>query len=222
MLVTAPPRTSYVAGRGTGGAVATAAFRRGVVGGRLRAPVGAFVIVYGVAKLAGLIDWPRLHRDAVAMLGLGSGTVTVLLVASTAVELALTAGAVLALVRADDRLLAAAVAGWTADLAALTIAAAVGGDLGRVVEHGIAFVAFGVLLAALYLYGGVRPRRPAPPEPDPGEPAAADATRRDLGTAEPTRQDLPVRRTERTRQDLPVHRPEPTRLDLPVRRRETD
>ena len=196
--------------------MAAAVPRKGTWEGRLRTPVCAFVIVYGVARLAELIDWSRLHHDAAAMLGLGSGAVTGLLVAGKAAELALTVLAVTALTRASDTLLFAALAGWTADLAVLTVVAVVGGDLGRVLEHGLMFAAFATLQAVAYVYGGVRPKRPS----TPAEIEGPHETRRDLstGTAEPTRQDLPVRRPEPTRQDLPVRRPDVTRQDIHVRK----
>ena len=57
---------------------------------RLHSPACAFVILYGVAKLAELANWSRLHRDVVAMLDLGSGTVTGLLAAGKGAELVLT------------------------------------------------------------------------------------------------------------------------------------
>ena len=182
--------------------------------GRLRSPVTAFVILYGVAKLTELFDWPRLHDDVVAMLGLGSGAVTGLLAVGKGTELLLTLLAVLALTRHSDVVLFAAVAGWTADLALLTIVAVVGGDLGRSIEHGLSCAAFAGLLAVTFrVRAGGAPVR----EPDP----TPHATRRDLplGDPDPTRQDLPVRGAGATRQDLPVHRPDVTRQDLPVRRR---
>jgi hypothetical protein len=188
--------------------------------GRLRTPACAFLILYGVAKLAELLDWSRLHHDVAAMLGAGSGTVTGLLLAGKGAELAFTALAVAALARSDDTLLAAAVAGWTADLAVLTVVAAVCGDLGRLLEHGLVFLVLAALLAVLYRSGAVRlPRRTG--GPDQTMPLPSNTTRQDLptGTTDPTRQDLPVRRPDVTRQDLPVRRPDVTRQDLPVRRR---
>jgi hypothetical protein len=180
--------------------------------------VSAFVILYGVAKLAELVDWSRLHDDAVAMLGLGSGVVTGLLAAGKGAELLLTLLAVLALTRHRDALLLAVVAGWTADLALLTIVAVVGGDLGRSLEHGISCAAFAGLLVVTYRFGGVRADGAPVREPGPTPP---HETRQDLPAGEPdvTRQDLPVRRPASTRQDLPVHGPDVTRQDLPVRRR---
>lgn len=127
-----------------------------LIRGRLRSPASAFVILYGVARLAELIDWSRLHDDAVAMLGLGSGAVTGLLIAGKAAELLLTLLAVLALTRHSDALLLAAVAGWTADLALLTIVAVVGGDLGRSLEHGISCAAFAGLLVGVSAGGGLQ------------------------------------------------------------------
>jgi hypothetical protein len=191
--------------------------RTHAIRGRLRSPASAFVILYGAAKLAELIDWSRLHGDAVAMLGLGSGVVTGLLVAGKAAELLLTLLAVLALTRHSDGLLRAAVAGWTADLALLTIVAVVGGDLGRTLEHGISCAAFAGLLAVTYrVRAGGEPVRKQGPTPAP-----PDETRQDLPVRDPdvTRQDLPVRRPAATRQDLPVHGPDLTRQDLPVRGR---
>lgn len=197
-----------------------AAVRKGTFEGRLRPPACAFLILYGVAKLAELLDWSRLHHDVTAMLGTGSGTVTGLLLAGKGAELALTVLAVLALVRADDTLLAAAVAGWTADLAVLTIVAAVCGDLGRLLEHGLTFLVLAALLTVLYRSGTVRlPRRTGAPDQAASPPP--HTTRQDLptDTTDPTRQDLPVRRPDVTRQDLPVRRPDVTRQDLPVHRR---
>ncbi|MGI5226783.1 hypothetical protein [Actinoallomurus sp. CA-142502] len=197
-----------------------AALRKGSTQGRLHAPACAFLILYGVSKLAEVLDWSRLHHDAVAMLGAGSGAVTGLLLAGKGAELALTVVAVLALIRSDETLLAAAVAGWTADLAVLTVVAAVCGDLSRLLEHGLAFLVLAALLTVLYRSGAVRlPRRAGKPDEAASPPPYA--TRQDLvtGTTDPTRQDLPVRRPDVTRQDLPVRRPDVTRQDLPVRRR---
>jgi hypothetical protein len=212
---------------------------------RLRAPACVFVIVYGLARLAELADWSRLHRDVVRMLGLGSGTVTGLLATGKGAELLLTIVAVLALVRRGEVLLLTAIAGWTADLALLATVTAISGDRGRLLEHGLAFVGFACLLAVTYAYGQVRagdvvrsvlrrPRTSAPLPPEPAEEKAeekvvekavdragpvehpADETVRDATPGE-TRQDLPVRGSERTRLDLPVRRPGVTRQDLPVR-----
>jgi hypothetical protein len=192
--------------------------RTHVIRGRLRSPVTAFVMLYGVARLAELVDWSRLHDDVVAMLGLGSGVVTGLLVAGKGAELLFTLLAVLALTRRSDVVLLAAVAGWTADLALLTTVAVVGGDVGRSLEHGISCAAFAGLLALTYPVraGGGPVREPGPTPPH--------ETRRDLtaGDPEPTRQDLPVHRPDVTRQDIPVHRPDVTRQDLPVRRPPTE
>ncbi|GAA4522283.1 hypothetical protein GCM10023191_101450 [Actinoallomurus oryzae] len=204
-----------------------AVLRKGMTQGRLRTPACAFITLYGVAKLAELLDWSRLHHDVAAMLGAGSGTVTGLLLAGKGAELALTVLAVLALIRASDTLLAAAVAGWTADLAVLTVVAAVCGDLGRLLEHGTAFLVLAALLTVLYKSGAVRlPRRTGAPDQTASPPphttrrlptATADPTQKlPTGTAEPTRQDLPVRRPDVTRQDLPVRRPDSTRRDLPA------
>ena len=128
----------------------------GMIQGRLRSPVCAFLIVYGVAKLAELLDWSRLHGDVVAMLDAGSGAVTGLLVTGKGTELLLTALAAVALARRSDALLLAAVAGWTGDLALLTAVAAVCGDLGRLLEHGLMFMVFAGLLAVTYAFGEVR------------------------------------------------------------------
>jgi len=220
-----PPRPAYVlSGVATdqGGAVNPAISERaadGVLRRRLHVPVCVFLIVFGAAKLAELLDWSRLHGDVVSMLGFGSGTVTGLLIAGKGVELLLTAVAALALARRNGTWLLAAIAGWAADLLVLTIVAVVYGDLGRMLEHGLSFLAFAALAAATYVFGGVRPRRPP----------AAQATHHDLPVpeAEPepkadvTRQDLPVRSADTTRMDLPVRRPEVTRQDMPVQGRRT-
>ena len=192
------------------------------ISGRLHSPACVFLIVYGVAKLAELADWSRLHGDVAVMLDLGSGTVTGLLIAGKGVELALTALAVLALTRHAATLLLAALIGWTADLAVLAVVAGGHGDRGRLLEHGVAFVAFAGLLVVTYVFGGVqgkdvlravRRRRSGPPAPEPHE------TVRDMPDAGATRQDLPVRGPTVTRQDIPIRRPDVTRQDLPVRRR---
>jgi hypothetical protein len=175
----------------------------------LHIPVCAFLIVFGVAKLAELFDWSRLHADVVSMLGLGSGTVTGLLLAGKGAELLLTALAVLALIRRNRTWLLAAVAAWTADLAVLSIVATVRGDIGRVLEHGLTFLAFAGLLAVTYVFGREREERPA------------HGTRQDLPVpeADVTRQDLPTRSPDTTRLDLPVRRPDVTRQDLPIQGR---
>lgn len=206
-------------------AVATDRPADGMAYRRLHTPVCAFVLVYGLAKLAELADWSRLHHDAAGMLGAGSGTATGLLAAGKGAELLLTALAALALVRRGELVLLTALAGWTADLALLAAVAAVSGDRARLLEHGLAFIGFGCLLTVTYAYGPLRaadvvrsvlPRaRPADGGTDDARPA--DTTVRDA-SPEPTRQDLPVRGAERTRLDLPVRRPDVTRQDLPVRR----
>ena len=210
------------------------------IGRRLPSPACVFLIVFGVAKLAELADWSRLHGDVAAMLDLGSGTVTGLLIAGKGAELLLTVAAVLSLVRRNATLLLAAVTGWTADLAVLTAVAAVHGDLGRLLEHGLTFVAFAGLLAVTYRFGGVRakdvlrfkrrerpvsrPARPAGPpmSPQPPRPAGPESheTVRDVPDSDTTRQDLPARMPAVTRLDLPVRRSaDVTRQDLPVRKR---
>jgi hypothetical protein len=175
--------------------------------------------VYGAAKLAELIVWSRLHDVVVVMLGLGSGAVTGLLAVGKGAELLLTALAVLAVTRRTDILLLAALAGWTADLALLAVVAAVCGDLGRLLEHGITFMAFACLLAVTYASGEVRTTGIA--VFGPKRRPSSHTTRQDLSAAasDLTRPDLPVRRPDVTRQDLPVHGPDVTRQDLPVRRR---
>lgn len=227
MLGANPQRPAYVlTGVVTeqGGAVdATIAGRPAerAVRRRLHTPMCAFLIVFGVAKLAELLDWSRLHRDVVSMLGLGSGTVTGLLLAGKGAELLLTVLTVLALIRRDRAWLLAAVAGWTADLALLAIVAAIRGDLGRVLEHGLTFLAFAGLLAVTYVSGRERPEQVEQVEPvEP--PATAHGTRQDLPVsdeADVTRQDLPTRSADTTRMDLPVRRPDVTRQDLPVQGR---
>jgi hypothetical protein len=197
---------------------------------RLHVPACVFLIVYGVAKLAELADWKRLHHDTVAMLGRGSGTVTGLLAAGKGAELILTVLAVLALTRRSETLLLTALAGWTVDLALLATVAAISGDRGRMLEHGLAFVAFAALLTVTYAYGQVRAgdvvrtvlrRRPGPSSVDPGhEPEhehEPDDTLQGLGDA--TRHDLRTRGSDMTRLDLPARGPDVTRQDLPVRRR---
>jgi hypothetical protein len=180
---------------------------------RLHTPVCAFLIVFGVAKLAELLDWSRLHSDVVSLLGLGSGAVTALLLAGKGAELLLTVLAVLALTRRNPTWLLAAVTGWTADLALLAIVATVRGDLGRVLEHGLTFLALAGLLAVTYVFGREREERPA----------TGNGTRQDLPVpdADVTRQDLPTRSADTTRLDLPVRRPDVTRRDLPVQGRRT-
>jgi hypothetical protein len=193
--------------------------------GRMHSPMCAFVVLFGVAKLAELLDWSRLHRDVAAMLDHGSGAATGLLLAGKAAELLLTVLAVLSLIRRNGTLLRVALAGWTADLALLSIVAAVYGDLGRLVEHGLSFAVFTCLLVATSVLGRVPDRRiDAEPEPQmsphPVRVTAPHGTRADLPVppSDVTRQDLPVRRPEVTRQDLPVRSPDLTRQDLPVRR----
>jgi hypothetical protein len=199
----------------------------------LRHPLSVFLVVFGVAKLAELIDWPRLHGDAAAMLGVGSGTATTLLIAGKSTELLLTAVAALGLVRRSGVWPLAALAGWTLDLALLTVVAGIGGDLGRLLEHGLFFVAFAGLLAMAYARGallgtarttgGPTPApRSAPPAPQPPPAPAEESDGEQHASSEPTRQDLPVRRRgDVTRQDLPVRRSDVTRRDLPVRKRST-
>jgi hypothetical protein len=122
---------------------------------RLHYPACVFLIVFGVAKLAELIDWSRLHGDAVRMLGLGDGPVTALLLAGKGTELLLTVVAALALLRRSHVWLLLALAGWTADLALLAVVAGVCDDVGRLIQHGLFFVAFAGLTAAAYAMGAV-------------------------------------------------------------------
>jgi hypothetical protein len=199
-----------------------------------------FVIVFGVAKLAELIDWSRLHGDAVRMLGLGGGPVTALLLAGKGTELLLTAVAALALLRRGHVWLLLALAGWTADLALLAVVAGIYGDVGRLIQHGLFFVAFAGLSAAAYAVGaraGVfrltgAPRGPIAqaqevarvsldrlrsPGSRPGAGPTPESGPGPQASPEPTRQDLPVhRRSDVTQQDLPAHGPDVTRQDLPV------
>lgn len=192
-----------------------------------------FVIVFGVTKLAELIDWSRLHGDVVTMLGFSSGTVTGLLIAGKAVELGLTVLAVLALTRRRLLWLFSALAGWTVDLAVLTVVAAIYGDVGRIIEHGLCFLVF---TALTYVFGGrALMRRQGPAKPaislpeipaalalpsGPPVPTGARETRRDLPTedAGATRQDLPTRAPDVNRQELQARGSDQTRQDLPVRR----
>jgi hypothetical protein len=193
--------------------------------GRLHTPVCVFLIVYGVAKLAELADWSRLHHDLAAMLGRGSGTVTGLLLAGKGAELVLTALAVLALTRRGAKPLFAALIGWSADLAVLTIVAGTHGDRGRLLEHGVTFVAVAGLLVVTYVFGGAQGTNvvhAVPPAPEPREtPPDVAPVAPDPGA---TRQDLPVRGSGATRRDLHVRPPDApspdvTRQDLPVRGR---
>jgi hypothetical protein len=228
-----PPRPAYVlSGVATdqGGAVNPAISERaadGVLRRRLHVPVCVFLIVFGVAKLAELLDWSRLHGDVVSMLGFGSGAVTGLLIAGKSVELLLTAVAALALARRNGTWLLAAVAGWTADLLVLTIVAVVYGDLGRMLEHGLSFLAFAALATATYVFGGVRPRRSPVAQathqdlPVPVPEAEVVPEAKVVPEADVTRQDLPVRGADTTRMDLPVRRPDVTRQDMPVQGRRT-
>jgi hypothetical protein len=167
------------------------------MGTRVIRPVCVFLIVFGVARLAELADWSHLHDDVARMLGAGSATATALLVAGKAAELLFTALAVLALTRRRSVWLLVALAGWNADLALLSAVAAIYGDLGRLLEHGLSFIAFAGLLAVTYAFRG-RPGRP-------GRPYAT-----------PTRRDLPIRGPAVTRQDLPVRGQDVTRQDLPT------
>lgn len=210
---------------------------------RLHIPVCVFLILYGAAKLAELADWSRLHRDVAAMLGLGFGAVTSLLIAGKGAELLLTVVAVLAVTSRRPRwsarrkiaLLLASLAGWTVDLLVLAVVAEVSGDRGRLLEHGLAFIAFAVLLVVTYVHSGVtvkdvigavRRRRLPSPSPKPKPEPEPDATVRDTPGLNVTRQDLPVRRPEpparaadTTLRDLPARELNVTRQDLPVRRR---
>lgn len=171
--------------------------------------VGVFLIVFGVARFAELAGWSRLHGDVVRMVGLGSGTVTALLLIGKGVELLLTALTVLALVRRRDVWLLAALAGWTADLALLTAVAAVCDAPGRLLEHGLFFLAFAGLSVLTYVNVrrvGAPPMAPGAPPPH-GAPRRAGLARRDLASGGVTRQDIPLQGQNVTRQDLPVRRP---------------
>lgn len=168
---------------------------------RLHNPVCVFLIAYGAARLAELLDWSRLHDGVMSMLGFGSGAVSGLLLAGKGVELLLIGAAVLSIARVSRFWLLAAIAGWTTDLGVLSIVAAACGDLGRLLDHGLSFLAFAALLVATYVLGGERAPQP--------QSAATDVTR----------QDLPVRKADVTRQDLPVRKPDMTRQDLPIRGR---
>lgn len=221
MLSSNSHRPAYVlSGVATEQGGAVDATTRDAIQRRLHVPVCAFLIVFGVAKLAELLDWSRLHGDVVAMLGLGSGVVTGLLIAGKGAELLLTGLAVLALIRRSRRRLLAALAGWTADLALLAIVATVRGDLGRVLEHGLTFLAFAALLAVTYVSGRAPEERPPGTLQNLPVPEA-DGTLQDLPVpeADVTRRDLPTRSADTTRLDLPVRRPDVTRQDMPVQGR---
>jgi hypothetical protein len=205
---------------------------------RLHLPACVFLIAFGVAKLAELADWSRLHGDAVRLAGAGTVT-TGLLVAGKAAELLFTLTAVLALVRRRRVWLLAALAGWTIDLAVLSVMAAVAGDLGRLLEHGLSFLAIAgllvvtyatagrpprealstahLLLSRLHRTGNPAPRTPATPKPPAPKPTAPPTPTPDPGPGV-TRQDLPVSRPAITRQDLSLPGHDVTRQDLPVRR----
>lgn len=192
----------------------------------LRLPLSAFLVVFGLAKVAELIDWSRLHHDAGAMLGLGSGTATVLLIAGKSGELLLTAIAALGLVRRSVVWPLAALAGWTADLFVLSVLAGIDGDLGRLLEHGLCFVAFAGLLAVAYTRGALS-------LPDATRASGASGTGGRLSQT----QEIAIAALNRLRRAGSHDRPEPesapapgagpvprvsleqTRLDLPVRRR---
>jgi hypothetical protein len=124
---------------------------------RLHLPACVFLIAFGVAKLAELADWSRIHGDAVRLAGAGPVT-TGLLIAGKAAELLFTLTAVLALVRHRRIWLFAALAGWTVDLAVLSVIAAVSGDLGRLLEHGLSFIAIAGLLVVTYATADRPPR----------------------------------------------------------------
>ncbi len=200
----------------------------------LRRPVCVFLIAFGIVKIVELADWSRLHRDATAMLDLGTGAVTGLLLGAKAVELLLTVAAVFALVRRDYRLLLGALAGWTAEFALLAVMAAVHGDLPRLVEHGLFCVAFGGLLTMTYAMTPKAKKATEAPQPVAAPPIVIPETMEGPGSTLPgtppkdrvvapkalsaqTRMDLPVRKADATRQDLPVRGADATRQDIPVR-----
>jgi hypothetical protein len=199
---------------------------------RLHLPACVFLIAFGVAKLAELADWSRLHGDAVRLAGAGSVT-TGLLIAGKAAELLFTLTAVLALVRRRRIWLLAALAGWALDLAVLSVIAAVSGDHGRLLEHGLSFIAIAGLLVVTYAGAGRPPREalstaqlllsrlhrttdPAPkrtsaPEA-PEAPEAPKAPKAPAALPAPSAPAAPVQ-ADVTRQDLPA-RPAITRQDI--------
>lgn len=123
--------------------------RRGLI-----LPVSVFLVVFGVTKILELADWPRLHDDAARSLGLGGGTVTVLLIVAKCAELALTATAVLALTRRRLIWALAALTGWTAEFAVLAVAAVILGAAGRALVYTAYLAGFAGLFAVTFLLAG--------------------------------------------------------------------
>lgn len=170
----------------------------------LRRPVGVFLIVFGLTRIAELLDWSRMHADAVSSLAMGGTTVTALIIAAKAVDLLLTAAALLALVRGHGVWLLVALAGWTAGFAVLTVLAGIGGDAGALVQQGCFFVVFAGLLTGAYLMGLGRP----PSSAAGGSLSSTSGRWRTLASlrpAEPLRQDVPVYDGGAHPRDVPVY-----------------
>ncbi|WP_433183483.1 hypothetical protein [Actinoallomurus sp. CA-150999] len=137
---------------------------------RRHVPVGVFLVVFGLTRVASLLDWSSRHRDAARMLGVGDGATTALLGISAVAELLFTVAAVLAVGRRRAVWLLVALAGWLIEFLALAVVAGVTGDGRRLVEHGVFLLAFAVLFAVTYR--SIRGTRAAV-EPDQPVPALA-------------------------------------------------
>ncbi|MEV0403652.1 hypothetical protein [Actinoallomurus sp. NPDC050550] len=142
---------------------------------RRHVPVGVFLVVFGLTRVASLLDWSSRHHDAAQMLGVGDGATTALLGVSAVAELLFTVAAVLAVGRRRAVWLLVALAGWLLEFLVLAVVAGVAGDRLRLVEHGVFLLVFGGLFAVTYrsIKGTPAAVEPAPPVPALALPALA-------------------------------------------------
>ena len=184
-------------------------------------PRARSLILFGVAKLAELFDWSRLHLTSPRCSATGPAPRPGLLIAGKTRRAA---------VHRPRRARPGPARGHPAPRRprrvdrrprVLSVVAAVSRRPRQAGRARRPFAVFAGLLVAPYVLGAQR-AGPAPDAPRlPVQAPAPHGTRADLPLPSPdvTRQDLPVRRPEVTRQDLPVRNSDLTRQDLPVRKR---
>jgi hypothetical protein len=186
--------------------------------------MGVFLIVFGLTRIAELLDWSHMHAGAVSSLGMSGDSVTILVIIGKVLDVVLTAVAALALVRRHGIWLLVALGGWTAGFATLGVLSGVMGDIRGLIQQACFFAVFAGLLAAAYKLGlgrapGFAAAAGVPPAPTPQvtpPPAAGPEASHAPTTMEPTRQDMPVQNSSRTRQDIQVRRADLTRQDMPA------
>lgn len=125
---------------------------------RYHLPVGVFLIAFGVTGLLGtLIGWRSRHHEIAdyldATVGLGAGAATPLLIWIKLVELLLTLTVLAGVLRRRDVWFLPALIGWIAGFSFFCVLDVWAGKTGRLAEHGIYVLAFGLLLFFSYALG---------------------------------------------------------------------